>query len=93
MDDLKAVEVIRGPASVLYGADAMGGAVILRTRDASDYLVDGESHYLSVRGGAASADDQFKGGLTYATQLGDVDTVIQLTHREYGEREVKGPGA
>lgn len=92
MDDLKAVEIIRGPASVLYGADAMGGAVILRTRDASDYLVDGESHYLSVRGGADSANDQFKGGLTYATQLGDVDTVIQLTHREYGEREVKGPG-
>ena len=92
MDDLKAVEIIRGPASVLYGADAMGGAVILRTRDASDYLVNGESHYLSVRGGAASADDQLKGGLTYATRLGDVDTVIQLTHREYGEREVKGPG-
>lgn len=37
MDDLKAVEVIRGPASVLYGADALGGVVLLRTRDATDY--------------------------------------------------------
>src|SRR5690554_3956221 len=92
MDDLKAVEIIRGPASVLYGADAMGGAVILRSRDASDYLVNGESHYLSVRAGAAGADDQFKGGLTYATRVGDLDTVVQLTHREYGEREVKGSG-
>ena len=34
LDDIKAVELIRGPASVLYGADAMGGVLLLRTKDA-----------------------------------------------------------
>ena len=28
MDNLQNVQIIRGPASVLYGADAMGGAVV-----------------------------------------------------------------
>ncbi|MCY3565828.1 MAG: TonB-dependent receptor plug domain-containing protein [Gammaproteobacteria bacterium] len=31
-DNIKTVELIRGPASVLYGADAIGGAVILTSR-------------------------------------------------------------
>src|SRR3990172_7113758 len=72
IDDLKAVEIIRGPASVLYGADAMGGAIILRTRDPGDYLDKGENAYIGVRGSAASGDEQYKAGFTAAVQRGDL---------------------
>ncbi|NIQ58318.1 MAG: TonB-dependent receptor plug domain-containing protein, partial [Gammaproteobacteria bacterium] len=34
LDRVERVEVLRGPASALYGADAMGGVVNVVTRDA-----------------------------------------------------------
>ncbi|MCV6605373.1 MAG: TonB-dependent receptor plug domain-containing protein, partial [Porticoccaceae bacterium] len=37
-DDLSSVEIIRGPASALYGADALGGVVLLNTKSPEDYL-------------------------------------------------------
>src|SRR3972149_477776 len=72
IDDLKAVEIIRGPASVHYGADAMGGAVILRTRDPADYLAAEDSFHAGIRASAASADEQYKAGFTAAGQYGDL---------------------
>jgi len=98
LDDIKAVELIRGPASVLYGADAMGGAVLLRTKDAADYLSGSAGrHYFGLRSSGDSANDLWKLGFTYATRAataaGDFDTVVQVTRRDYAEREVKGPGS
>ncbi|MDO9475977.1 MAG: TonB-dependent hemoglobin/transferrin/lactoferrin family receptor [Pseudohongiella sp.] len=97
LDDVKAVELIRGPASVLYGADAMGGAVLLRSKEAADYLQDSKRHHLGIRSSGDSANDQTKLGLTYATRagtsVGDFDTVIQVTQREFSERDVNGDGS
>ncbi|KAA2285468.1 TonB-dependent hemoglobin/transferrin/lactoferrin family receptor [Arenimonas fontis] len=45
LDTLKAVEIVRGPASALYGSDALGGVVSFVTKDPEDYLGDdGDSH-------------------------------------------------
>ncbi len=38
MDTLAAIEVNKGPASSLYGSDALGGAVIMRTKNPEDLL-------------------------------------------------------
>ena len=38
MDQLKQVEVVRGPNSALYGSQALGGVVAMVTKDPSDYL-------------------------------------------------------
>ncbi|MEB3338309.1 MAG: TonB-dependent receptor plug domain-containing protein, partial [Leptolyngbyaceae bacterium] len=38
LETLQQVEVIRGPASALYGSDALGGVVTFRTVDPSDFL-------------------------------------------------------
>lgn len=86
-DDLRAVEIIRGPASVLYGADAMGGAVILRSKDPRDYLAQGKSSSLSVRSSASSLNDMIKTGLSYAFQNGNFGSVIQFTKRDFEEFE------
>ncbi len=43
-EGLRQVEVVKGPASVLYGSDAMGGVVNLITRDAEKPLA-GEAHF------------------------------------------------
>src|SRR5690606_26004057 len=92
VDDLKAVEIIRGPASVLYGADAMGGAVILRSKDPQDYLADGQNSALSLRSSYNSVNDLTKLGGSFAFQSGDVGTVVQYTRRDFNESEINGSG-
>lgn len=92
VDDLKAVEVIRGPASVLYGADALGGVVLLRTRDAGDYLTAGQSIHTDIRAAGNSDSNQRKLGATLAGQSGNIGSVLQLTRRDFEEQAVKGPG-
>ncbi|MEX0902143.1 MAG: TonB-dependent hemoglobin/transferrin/lactoferrin family receptor [Pseudohongiellaceae bacterium] len=90
VDDLKAVEIIRGPASVLYGADAMGGAVILRSKDPADYLAPEDDSYLALRSAATSANGQYKLGVTVAGRLGDIGSLVQVTHREFHETDING---
>lgn len=51
LDTLKAVEIVRGPASSLYGSDALGGVVSFVTKDPSDYLGDGDNQYIGLKFG------------------------------------------
>jgi len=89
-DDLRAIEIIRGPASALYGADAMGGAVVLRTRDPEDYLRGDNTSALSVRSTYGSVNDLVKTGFSYAFQKNTFGTVIQFTQRQSHESEISG---
>ena len=91
-DNIKTVELIRGPASALYGADAIGGAVILTSKAPGDYL-EGDRAAFNLRASAADADEQYRGGFTAASQFGDVGLLAQYTHRQFAEREVNGPGS
>ena len=93
VDDLKAVEIIRGPASVLYGADALGGVVLLRTRDAADYLAPGQSIHADIRAAGSSDNNQSKIGATIAGQSGRFGSVLQVTRRDFQEQKIKGSGA
>ena len=43
MDLLKRIEIIRGPASVLYGSDGLAGLVNFITHEPADFLADGQS--------------------------------------------------
>ncbi|WP_281368129.1 TonB-dependent hemoglobin/transferrin/lactoferrin family receptor [Marilutibacter spongiae] len=45
LDTLKAVEVVRGPASALYGSDALGGVVAFITKDPEDYVGTDDSFF------------------------------------------------
>ena len=92
-DNIKRVELIRGPASVLYGADAIGGAVILTSKEPRDYLEADRNTHFSLRASTADADEQSRAGFTAALQSGDASLLAQYTRREYAEQEVNGPGA
>ena len=41
LDLLKSVEIVRGPASALYGSDGLAGIVSFMTKDPDDFLEDG----------------------------------------------------
>jgi len=57
-DLYKRVEVLRGPASsTLYGAGALAGAVNFTTKDASDFLKDGDRFAVRLSAGYESNND------------------------------------
>ncbi len=49
---------MRGPASPLYGSDALGGVVAFVTKDPADYLKDGKNSYFGLKFGY---DGEWKG--------------------------------
>ncbi len=62
LDLMKSVEILRGPASALYGSDGVAGAVAFTTKDPEDFLEAGRSWAARARVGYNSADE----GLTEA---------------------------
>lgn len=91
-DNLKSIEIVRGPASVLYGADAMGGAVLLNSKEPKDYVSATNERYFKVRSSVAEADKQSKLGFTGANQWDSVGAVLEYTHRNFEEQDVGGRG-
>lgn len=66
LDTLKAVEIVRGPSSSLYGSDALGGVVSFVTKDPEDYLQDGESQHVGLKFGYQGAARGLFAGATTA---------------------------
>ncbi|MEZ5938989.1 MAG: TonB-dependent hemoglobin/transferrin/lactoferrin family receptor, partial [Hyphomonadaceae bacterium] len=97
LDLLKSVEIIRGPASALYGSDGVAGAVSFITRDPDDLIKDGHAFGLRARSAYASADDSWANSLIGAAQTGDWSTMLAYTRRDGHELdnqgEVGGEGA
>lgn len=66
---LRSIEILRGPASSLYGSDGLTGAVNFLTKDPQDLLdVFGKASYFGLRSGYDSTDRSF--GTTVSTALG-----------------------
>ncbi|ATQ43515.1 TonB-dependent hemoglobin/transferrin/lactoferrin family receptor [Caulobacter mirabilis] len=87
---IKSVEIVRGPASALYGSDGLAGAVSFFTKDPKDFLRDGRSWAAEAKAGYASADDSAYGNLVFAGESGDWSGMISYTRREGHEQETKG---
>lgn len=81
-DTLKQVEIIRGPASSLYGSDAIGGAVSFLTKDAADYLEDGDDAYARFKTGYDGSDDSWQRSATFAARQGALDGLLHLGRRD-----------
>lgn len=90
LDTLKQVEILRGPASSLYGSSALGGVVSFVTRDPADYLVGDERAAFRLRSGHASVDDGAFAGFTQAYRLGDFSALVHATQRTGQEPENAG---
>lgn len=84
---LKQVEVLRGPASALYGSDALGGTVRFVTLDPADLLDGSEGFGGRVRVGAASVDDSTRLGATVAARHGDWSWLFHAQARDGHEAE------
>ena len=83
LESIKRVEIIRGPVSVLYGSDALGGVVAYTTKDPSDYLVPGgPNSFASIKGAYSGADNSFTETLTGAIRHDKVEFLGLYTRRD-----------
>ncbi|MPZ31374.1 MAG: TonB-dependent hemoglobin/transferrin/lactoferrin family receptor [Rhodospirillales bacterium] len=82
LEDIKRVEIIRGPASALYGSDALGGVVAYTTKDPGDYMIGDKNVYASIKGAYSSANQQFAETFTGAVKQGNVEFLGIYTRRD-----------
>lgn len=91
LEAIKTVEVVKGPASSLYGSDAIGGIVAFKTKDPADYLkAEGDDTAGSIKAGYSSANNGFSETLTLANRTGDLESLLVYTRRDYKETETYG---
>jgi hemoglobin/transferrin/lactoferrin receptor protein len=83
---LKRVEVVRGPASVLWGSDALGGVVQYVTRDPADYIQPGRDWGLEADSDYSTLDQGWRSRATAAYRMGDVEAMLSYQRREGHEQ-------
>ncbi|CAM3989650.1 Hemoglobin and hemoglobin-haptoglobin-binding protein A [Pseudomonas reidholzensis] len=87
---VKRVEILRGPASVLYGSNAIGGAVSYFTLDPDDIIKPGKDVGARLKTGYSSADESWLTSATVAGRQGDFDGLLHLSQRNGHEKESYG---
>lgn len=90
-DSLKQVEILRGPASSLFGSSALAGVVALTTRDPADWLADSGGDFTArTRGGYYSADEGWVASGTLAARGERLSGSIQWVERSGSELDNQG---
>jgi len=90
LDLMRSVEILRGPASALYGSDGVAGAVAFTTKDPSDLLRPGESFGARGRVGYNSADEGLTTSAVIAGSSGAFSGLLAWTGRDSHETETQG---
>jgi len=84
---LQRVEVLRGPASSLYGSDAIGGVVAMTTVAPRSLLAEGRDRGVRAAGGYTGVDDGWNTSVIGAARHGTTSTMLGYVHREGSEAE------
>ena len=89
---LKSVEVLRGPASLLYGSGALAGVVSLTTTDADDLLQDGRNMGARLRLGYQDAYQGENLGAALFGRIGAFDILGDFNARSTDDFRQGGGG-
>ncbi len=81
---LEGIEVVRGPASVLYGSDAMGGTINLITAR-PEASPDMPALALKARGQYASADGELGGRVEGRLQRAALSLLAGVSFKDFGD--------
>jgi len=87
---IKRVEILRGPASVLYGSNAIGGAVSYFTLDPDDIIKPGQDVGARLKTGYSSADESWLKSATVAGRADQFDGLLHYSQRDGHETESYG---
>jgi len=83
VSEVDRVEVVRGPASVLYGSDAIGGVINIITRF-PQYDPEGTEIHGNIGYRHSTADDQNKGFANFNGHVGKLGFMISGNYRKAG---------
>ncbi|GLZ85677.1 TonB-dependent receptor [Metapseudomonas resinovorans] len=87
---VRRVEILRGPASALYGSNAIGGAVSYFTLDPDDIIDADKDAGARLKSGYSSADDSWINSATLAGRQDDFDGLLHVSRRSGHETESFG---
>ncbi|MEP2750270.1 TonB-dependent hemoglobin/transferrin/lactoferrin family receptor [Parasphingorhabdus sp.] len=87
---IKSVEILRGPASALYGSDGLSGAVSFITSDPVDFLNNGSNFGGFARAQYSSADQEFSETIAVAGQTGNFSAMLAYSRRDFEELDNQG---
>lgn len=90
LETVRRIEIVRGPASALYGSDAIGGVVNYILKDPGDFLGPDRNVFLSGRLGYSGADRSFTETVTGAARHGPVEAMLLYTRRDGHELTPNG---
>lgn len=93
--NFKAVEIVRGPNSVLWGADALGGAVMFQTLDPSDLLKRDLSKpwALELKTAFDSYDGTWRKQIMGAYDFGDLEVLGSYSQASSHEAKLRNARA
>ena len=89
LETVKAIEIVKGPSSVLNGSGALGGSVAVTTKDASDYLKpDSENDTaLEIKTGFDGRSNEMLVSTAFANRSGGLETLLMYVVRDGHESE------
>ncbi len=79
LSNVKSIEVVKGASSSVHGSGAIGGVVIVETKQAGDYL-KGNNFYSDVSGTYSGISNKYKGSSNLAFRSGDTESLINLSY-------------
>jgi hemoglobin/transferrin/lactoferrin receptor protein len=90
LDNIKEVEIVRGPASAPYPSDALGGMVVMKTKDPGDYLQAGRNFGGQAKLSYDGSDNSKGATATVAFGNARDSLLVQAHYREGDETKNKG---
>ncbi|WP_374274023.1 TonB-dependent hemoglobin/transferrin/lactoferrin family receptor [Brevundimonas sp.] len=90
LDLMERVEILRGPASALYGSDGVAGAVSFTTRDPEGLIRPDRDIGARARVAYGSADQSWAESLAVAGRAGSISGLLSYTRRDAQETETQG---
>ncbi|MDA0128659.1 TonB-dependent hemoglobin/transferrin/lactoferrin family receptor [Vibrio sp. MarTm2] len=93
VDTLQSIEINKGASSTLYGSNALGGVVVVNTKNPDDFLITDENESrFGIKSSYSSKDSQFKNTLTYALRKDDIEAILIGTYAQGNETQTYGDG-
>ena len=89
-ETLKKVEIIKGPASALYGSDALGGLISFESLEAEDLLTRSEDFLVEIPATYNSSDNGLSESIKIASRFSDnTSGLFIFTREDSSETKVK----
>ncbi|UTH76690.1 TonB-dependent hemoglobin/transferrin/lactoferrin family receptor [Chromobacterium sp. IIBBL 290-4] len=90
LETLRAIDIVKGPTSSLYGSDAIGGVIGYRTLAADDFVPEEQGLGGSVKTFGSTADNSWGAAGAFAAKSERGDVLLHYTHRNTHALENQG---